>query len=134
MTRRVVAVIVALLTLFAAGVAQAGEPRRLEPPRLEPQRNQLRIDNGGGRDHDRGDHLRRSRVIIVPQTTYIVERRCVTPGYWTYQWVPQVYAYNSWVAGQWAPDGSWIDGHYEPRYYQSGYYQPYWVDGYESAC
>ena len=29
---------------------------------------------------------------------------------------------------------TWIDGHYEPRYYQSGYYQPYWVDGYESAC
>ena len=60
--------------------------------------------------------------------------RCWQPGYWTYQWVPQTYTYNTWVAGQWSADGYWIDGHYAPSQYSTGYYQPLWVEGYYSGC
>jgi hypothetical protein len=48
--------------------------------------------------------------------------------------VPQTYTYSAWVAGQWSPDGRWIDGHYAPRQYATGYYHPLWVEGYYTAC
>lgn len=48
-------------------------------------------------------------------------------GYWSYVWVPQVYTAWILVPGGLDADGSWIDAHYEPQAYQSGYYQQVWV-------
>ena len=80
-----------------------------------------------GRDHRHG-HQR--PVVIIPQVVFVAPNRCWQPGYWTYQFVPQSYSYSSWVAGQWSPDGEWIEGHYAPSFYNTGYYQPLWVEGY----
>jgi hypothetical protein len=82
--------------------------------------------------HRPGHHHR--PVVVVPQTVFVTPGRCFQQGYWTYQWVPQAYAYTTWVPGQWSPDGRWIDGHYAPSQYTTGYYQPLWVDGYYTAC
>ena len=49
------------------------------------------------------------------------------PGAWTYAWVPQSYAHHVWVDGRYSSDGLWVAGHWEPRVYTSGYYQPYWI-------
>jgi hypothetical protein len=89
----------------------------------------------GDRDRQR-DHRpgQRPTVIVVPQTVVVTSNRCWQPGYWTYQFVPQLYTYSSWVAGQWSPDGRWIDGHYASAQYSSGYYQPFWVEGYYTFC
>lgn len=89
-----------------------------------------RHDDGRGRR----DHPHRQPVIVVPQTVFMTPTRCWQPGYWTYQFVPQYYTYSAWVEGQWSADGRWIDGHYAPAQYSSGYYQPLWVDGYYTAC
>jgi hypothetical protein len=80
-----------------------------------------------GRDHRPG-HQR--PVVIIPQVVFVAPNRCWQPGYWTYQFVPQSYSYSTWVAGQWSPDGEWIEGHYAPSFYNTGYYQPLWVEGY----
>src|SRR5262245_3188818 len=88
-----------------------------------------------GRDGDRDHRPGHQRaIIVVPQTIVVTPNRCWQPGYWTYQFVPQYYTYSTWVAGQWAPDGRWIDGHYAPAQYSSGYYQPLWVEGYYTSC
>ena len=88
-------------------------------------------DPGIERFDDRGrDHRHHRPVIVVPQTVFLSPNRCWQPGYWTYQFVPQSYSYNTWVAGQWSPDGQWIEGHYAPSFYNTGYYQPFWVEGY----
>ena len=79
--------------------------------------------NGHGR-HRHGP----STVIVVSPS------RCWQAGHWSYQWVPQAYSYNTWVAGHWSPDGRWIDGHYAPAWYSGGYYQPLWVEGHWSHC
>ncbi len=66
----------------------------------------------------------------VPQTVIIAGApaySCSTPGYWTYQWVPQVYSTTVWVPGQWAVDGSWVDAHYESQSVATGYWQPIWI-------
>lgn len=84
--------------------------------------------------HHRGVKPPPSRVIIVPRPVYVVPSRCWVPGYWTYQWVPQSSAHNVWVPGQWSPGGTWIEGRWETRVHGSGYYQPYWVEGYYAAC
>jgi hypothetical protein len=87
--------------------------------------------------HGHGDHRRPGHhrpVIVVPQTVFVTPGRCFQAGYWTYQWVPQSYTYTTWVAGQWSPDGRWIDGHYAPSQYTTGYYQPLWVEGYYTSC
>jgi hypothetical protein len=86
---------------------------------------------GDGRPHRPG-HQR--PVFIVPQTVFVTPGQCWQPGYWTYQWVPQTYTYSTWVAGQWSPEGYWIDGHYAPSQYSTGYYHPLWVEGYYAAC
>ena len=86
---------------------------------------------GDGRPHHPGHQ---QPVFVVPQTVFVTPGRCWQPGYWTYQWVPQTYTYNTWVAGQWSSDGYWIDGHYAPSQYSTGYYQPLWVEGYYSGC
>lgn len=98
----------------------------------------LRVDD---RKHERDDHRRRGHVrpghphhSYRPTVVFVTPRQCWQAGYWTYQWVPQSYTYSTWVAGQWSPDGRWLDGHYAPTVYQSGYYQPLWVEGYWTAC
>jgi len=48
-------------------------------------------------------------------------------GYWSYVWVPQVYAAWVLVPAGFRDDGSWVDAHYEPRFYEGGYYQQVWV-------
>jgi hypothetical protein len=90
-----------------------------------------------GHGHHRSGHHRSGHhrhVIVAPQTVFVTPGRCFQAGYWTYQWVPQYYTYTTWVAGRWSPDGRWIDGHYAPSQYASGYYQPLWVEGYYTAC
>ncbi len=68
-------------------------------------------------------HLYSPRTIVVAPRA-----NCIAPGHWTYQWVPQTSWYNEWVSGQWSPDGTWIEGHYQQRPYVAGYYQqPVWV-------
>jgi hypothetical protein len=96
-------------------------------------------DRRGRFDGHRPGHVRRFHgangpVVIVPQVVFVTPSRCWQAAYWTYQWVPQSYAYSTWVAGQWSPDGYWIEGHYAPSIYQSGYYQPLWVEGYWTRC
>ena len=72
-------------------------------------------------------------VVVIPQPIYFVApQRCVVPGYWNYAWVPQSYVTNEWVPGYYNYDALWVEGHYEPRGYTWGYYQPYWVP--ERAC
>jgi hypothetical protein len=89
------------------------------------------IERFDDRDRDHGHRPGHQRpVIIIPQTVFVTPNRCWQPGYWTYQFVPQSYSYNTWVAGQWSPDGLWIDGYYAPSVYNTGYYQPLWVEGY----
>jgi len=105
----------------------------------------IRIGIGGGASrHDafRGGHPPRHvtgmRGWVAPRAVYVVPTpvyvtpSCYLPGRWDYQWIPQTYSYNAWVPAAWAPDGTWIDGHYETRLYATGYYQPYWVAG--RAC
>jgi hypothetical protein len=117
----------------------AGTTSPLPPPARTP--SVLRGGDPGlerfdGRDRDRDGHRpgHQRPVIIVPQAVYLAPYRCWQPGYWTYQFVPQSYAYNTWVDGQWSSDGQWIAGHYAPSYYNTGYYQPFWVAGYYSSC
>ena len=69
-----------------------------------------------------------------PSVVFISPGRCWQAGYWTYQWIPQSYSYNAWVAGHWSPEGTWVEGHYTPAWYNGGYYQPYWVEGYWARC
>ena len=54
------------------------------------------------------------------------------PGYWTYQWIPQVYTSWGWIPGHYDPNGYWVEGHYVPQTTQTGYYQPVWIGGYWS--
>jgi len=83
---------------------------------------------GHGRPH--GHHFKGFKghpVVVFPG-------RCWTEGYWAYQWVPQASPYHVWVAGHWSAGGTWVPGHYQTYYQGSGYYQPYWVEGYWSGC
>jgi len=67
-------------------------------------------------------------VVVVPQPVVVVSpRRCPEPGYWAYNLIPQSYVSNEWVPGYYDFNALWIEGHYEPRAYTWGYYQPYWV-------
>jgi hypothetical protein len=87
------------------------------------------------RDRDRQHRHRPGHpVLVIPQTVFVTPNRCWQPGYWTYQFVPQYYTYSAWVAGQWSPDGRWVEGHYAPAQYSSGYYQPLWMEGYFTSC
>jgi hypothetical protein len=103
------------------------------PPTGGPSTRRGSLEHFDGREH--GHRPRHQRpVIFVPQTVVVAPTRCWQPGYWTYQFVPQYYTYSAWVAGQWSPDGRWIEGHYAPAQYSSGYYQPLWVEGHYTSC
>lgn len=82
----------------------------------------------------RRPHVTSGPIYVFPAPVYIAPRQCTTPGYWSYAWVPQHYSYPTWVPGHFAEDGTWIDGYYEARYYGSGYWQPYWIEGGTTAC
>lgn len=73
----------------------------------------------------------RPAFIVVPRPTFIASSPpCYwIPGYWASQWIPQSYTSDVWVPGQWSPDGTWIEGHYEPQTVSTGSYQPLWVEG-----
>jgi len=74
-------------------------------------------------------------VVVVPQPVVVVSpRHCLEPGYWTYNWIPQTYVSNEWVAGYYDSNALWIEGHYAPRAYTWGYYQPYWVPERWGSC
>ena len=89
------------------------------------------IISGGAFPHHRVVGHPPSKILLVPSTVYVVppSPRWV-PGYWTYQWVPQVYTSWEWIPGHYDPNGYWVEGNYVPQTIQTGYYQPYWVGGY----
>ncbi|MBI3029868.1 MAG: hypothetical protein HYY64_10185 [Candidatus Rokubacteria bacterium] len=73
----------------------------------------------------------RAKIHVVPRTVYVI--RSSPPsvrGYWTYQWIPQVYTSWAWIPGHYDPNGYWREGHYAPQTFQTGYYQPIWISGY----
>ena len=79
----------------------------------------------------------RTRVIVAPRTYYYVPSYVPPvyprwmPGYWTYQWVPQVSTSYAYVPGFYTAEGVWVESHYQPKMIQTGYYQqPVWVEGY----
>jgi hypothetical protein len=115
-----------------AALALAGAPA--------PAAADVKIIIGGGRPHAHppGHHPPRfiggRPVVVWPQPVYIAPRRCQAPGYWTQQWVPQTQIYYVWAPGQYNSDALWIEGHYEPRAYQTGYWQPLWVDARWADC
>ena len=131
----ILALSLAVLTLPAVATrsAEAADLRvnaSTRPPAPPPERTPS-VQRGGDPGNDHGHRPGHQRpVIIIPQTVFVTPNRCWQPGYWTYQFVPQSYSYNTWVAGQWSPDGLWIDGYYAPSVYSTGYYQPLWVEGY----
>jgi hypothetical protein len=80
-----------------------------------------------------------TQVIVVEQPVYYqtvaaAPSECVTPGYWSYRWIPYTSTQTVWVQGSWAADGVWIDSHWESRPYASGYYEPFWMPGQSYAC
>jgi hypothetical protein len=79
-----------------------------------------------------------TQVIVVQQPVYYqtaaAPGQCVTPGYWSYAWVPYTTTQNVWVQGSWTADGAWIDSHWELRPYSSGYYEPLWTPAQSYAC
>ena len=86
-----------------------------------------RFDRRWHGGHDHGRWHRQGVVLVAPF-------RCWQSGYWTHQWIPRAHTYNTWVGGHWSPDGRWVEGHYVPYTHHTGYYQPYWVEGYWTAC
>ena len=79
------------------------------------------------------------QVIVVQQPVYYQTvaaqpSECVTPGYWSYRWIPYASTQTVWVQGSWAADGSWTDSHWESHPYSSGYYEPFWTPDQSYAC
>lgn len=109
--------------LLAAAVAGGGAPARAHG---------VTVTVSGGSPPP-ADPAKRP-VVIGPQPVFVVPYVCFLPGYWAYQWVGQTYAYSVWVPGQWSAEGTWVEGHYEPRTYMTGYYQPVWIEGRRIAC
>jgi hypothetical protein len=72
------------------------------------------------------------QTVVVQQDIYypvpvMAVSECVTPGYWTYRWVPYTAIQTVWVEGSWAADGTWTDSGWQSRPYSSGYYDPVWI-------
>ncbi len=77
------------------------------------------------------------QVIVVQQPMYyqtVAASECVTPGSWSYRWIPYASTQTVWVQGSWTADGSWTDSHWESHPYASGYYEPFWTPGQSYAC
>jgi len=71
-----------------------------------------------------------TKIHVVPRTVYVIQSSPPSvPGYWTYQWIPQVYTSWAWIPGHYDPNGYWVEGHYAPQTIQTGYYQPIWISG-----
>jgi hypothetical protein len=111
-------------------------PPRVPPALVGPDPIYQRGSLGQDRPRDRRPHGQRpgTTVVVVTQPIYVSPGRCWYPGHWTYEWVPQWTAYNAWVDQQVSPEGEWVGGYYESRWYPSGSYQPYWVEGYYDGC
>ncbi len=80
-----------------------------------------------------------AKVIVVPRPyvyapSYVAPTPTLrwVPGYWTYQWVPQVSTVYVYVPGYYTAEGHWVESHYAPRLSQTGSYQAVWVGGYWS--
>jgi hypothetical protein len=69
------------------------------------------------------------QVILVPSYPHVVAPRWV-PGYWTYRWVAHAVPSYVWVPGSYTVGGYGVEGRYEPRTSQAGYYQQVWIEGY----
>jgi hypothetical protein len=52
------------------------------------------------------------------------------PGYWNWQWVPQVVTDEWWVPGHYDATGVWVEGRHETRTIDNGSYQNVWIEGY----
>jgi len=142
----VLAAVLAVPMPAAAGGADAiagppvlSNPNLPAPPRVPPalvgpdpiyRRGSLDPD----RPRDRRGRGDRTITTVTVFPVYVAPGRCWYPGHWTYEWVPQWVAYNAWVDQQQSPDGDWVGGYYERRWYPSGTYQPVWVDGYYDGC
>src|SRR4029434_5466699 len=101
------------------------------PPALvgpDPIYQRGRFDQDGPRDRHRG-HRSTTIVTVFSQPVSVAPTRCWYPGHWTYQWVPQWTAYNAWVDQQMSPDGDWVGGYYERRWYPTGSHHAYWGAG-----
>ena len=111
------------------------DPRTQYPdPRLQyPDPRQKYLDRRQDPNADHRPVAPAAPVFIITQPVYVAAPpACVVPGYWAYTWMPQSDVSNMWVPGYYNGDALWIEGHYEPRAYSWGYYQPYWVP--ERAC
>jgi len=132
-------VAVLLLTLLVASVPAPADATgiKITVPSPTPHRPSVELHHGPV-----GDHVRRrpgvvpgAPVVVVPVPVYITApRRCLEPGYWAYSWIPQSYVANAWIPGYYNTDALWVEGHYEPRAYSWGYYQPYWVPDRWTVC
>jgi hypothetical protein len=110
----------------------ARDPRQQYPdPRL--QYPDPRLQYPAPKPQPKVRHRSVAPVVVITQPVYLTApQSCVVPSYWAYTWVPQSYVSTVWVPGYYNYDALWIEGHYEPRAYTWGYYQPYWVP--ERAC
>ena len=119
-------------------VTAPGGVRPIAPPAFVP-----RLPDVESRHHRRAPTIfvtaPTTQVIVVQQPVYYqtvpaAPSECVTPGYWSYRWIPYAATQTVWVQGSWAADGSWTDSHWESRPYASGYYEPFWTPDQSYAC
>lgn len=113
----------AIALLAAALLGGAVSPARADSTKI--------IIGGGAFPHHRFSvgHPH-TKILLVPSAGYILPSspRWVA-GYWTYQWIPQVYTSWVWIPGHYDPNGYWVEGNYVPQTIQTGYYQPIWISG-----
>ncbi len=130
------ALVLALITTLVSTPLAAVASDAPGASQVQPDRERTRADRRVPGFSTPAEAFRRHErpVFVVPQLVFVSPGRCWQAGYWSYQWVPQSYSYSTWVAGQWSPEGDWIEGHYEPAWYTTGYYQPLWTEGYWTRC
>jgi hypothetical protein len=140
--KTLIAVLIGLLATasvaHADGVKAFGTPRfpALSGEAVNPNRPSSAPAHRGV-PHASPHHRVRAGVVFVtppPVLVYAAPRQCVSPGYWTYQWIPTSYTQSIWVPAGFTAEGAWIDGHFEQRAYASGYYQPHWIPDQAYAC
>ena len=123
--------------MFRGDIARDPRQQYPDPRQQYPDPRQQSLDrrqqNLDPRQQPNIVHRSPVPVVVITQPVYLAApQSCVVPGYWAYAWVPQSYVSNVWVPGYYNYDALWVEGHYEPRGYTWGYYQPYWVP--ERAC